>query len=599
MAATQLARHLGLDVYATASPGKWPVLRAHGFDDAHIASSRDLTFASAFPQVDLVLNALAREYVEASLGLLRAGGRFLEMGKTDIRDPQAVTAAFPGVGYQVYDLLDAGWDRVQSMLDELRDMFDAGILKPLPVTAWDVRRAAEAIRFLSQAAHIGKVVLTLPRPVDSDGTVLITGATGALGALTARHLVTAHGVRHLVLASRRGGEAPGAEELAAELTALGARVSMAACDTADRAALATLLAGIPLEHPLTAVVHTAGVLDDMTVDRLTPAALHAVLRPKVDAAWHLHDLTADADLAQFTLFSSAAGTFGNAGQANYAAANAFLDALAQARRRSGRPAVSLAWGLWKRGSAMTGHLDDAGRRRLARGGAAFSDEEGLRLYDTGVAAGEPVLVPVRLDPRQHTGADGVPPLLRGLVRAPRRRAGAAGDSGGPSFLDRLATMSAGEREEALLSLVRTHASVVLGHASADSVTGDRAFKDLGFDSLTAIELRNRLSTATGLRLPATLVFNHPTPLELAAFLRTELVPDEDPARVLADELDRLERMLSATEWTEQTRAALGPRLSALLWKWAGTDGATSAGPDLSEASDQELFAALDDELNLP
>ncbi|AXK36963.1 SDR family NAD(P)-dependent oxidoreductase [Streptomyces armeniacus] len=276
MAAVQLARHLGAEVFGTASPGKWDTLRASGLDEAHIASSRDLEFEERFLAatggrgVDVVLDSLAREFVDASLRLLPRGGRFLEMGKTDVREPEKVAADHEGVAYRAFDLWEAGHDRIGEMLGELVALFEAGVLRPLPVATWDVRRAPEAFRFLSQARHVGKVVLTVPAPLDPAGTVLVTGGTGGLGALVARHLVTERGMRHLVLASRRGEQTPGAAELAQELRAAGAEVTLAACDAADRDALKGLLAGIPADRPLTGVVHTAGVLDDGVIGSLTP-----------------------------------------------------------------------------------------------------------------------------------------------------------------------------------------------------------------------------------------------------------------------------------------------------------------------------------------
>ncbi|MET9971790.1 SDR family oxidoreductase, partial [Streptomyces sp. NPDC006356] len=236
------------------------------------------------------------------------------------------------------------------------------------------------------------------RPLDPDGTVLITGGTGMIGRLVARHLVAEHGVRHLVLASRRGGQARGAEDLGAELAELGAEVRFEACDAADRDALRTVLDGIPQAHPLTGVVHAAGVLDDGVVAMLTPDRLDTVFAPKVDAAWNLHELTRDLDLAAFVLFSSAAGVFGTPGQANYAAANGFLDGLGLLRQAQKLPAVSLAWGLWAEASGMTGHLSEADLRRSRRGGMLeLSADEGMRLLDAGLRSDEALLVPARLD----------------------------------------------------------------------------------------------------------------------------------------------------------------------------------------------------------
>nr|WP_241561166.1 type I polyketide synthase [Streptomyces orinoci] len=354
-----------------------------------------------------------------------------------------------------------------------------------------------------------------------DGTVLVTGGTGALGALVARHLVTRHGVTNLLLTSRRGLQAEGARELAAELSGLGAEVEIAACDVSDRDALAVLLA----DRPLTAVVHIAGVIDDGVIASLTPERLAAVLRPKVDAAWHLHQLTRDRELSAFVLFSSAAGVLGGPGQGNYAAANVFLDALAAHRRAHGLAATSLAWGLWEQNGGMTAELADTDVNRMNRAGIeGLPAEQGLALFDAGSAADEALLVPMRFDlaeARARAITTGVPPLLRALVRVPARRTARSGDAPSGALGQRLAGLPEAERHPAVLELVRTHVAAVLGHGGPEAIEPGWAFKELGFDSLTAVELRNQLSTAVGLRLPATLVFDYPTPLVLTDFLLAE------------------------------------------------------------------------------
>nr|WP_189135947.1 type I polyketide synthase [Wenjunlia tyrosinilytica] len=539
MAAVQLARHLGAEVFGTASRAKWPTLHASGLDSAHVASSRDLDFEDAFLAatqgggVDVVLDSLVGAFVDASLRLLPRGGRFLEMGKADIRDPEAVAARYPDVRYQAFDLIEAGPERIGEMLAALVGLFEAGVLKPLPVTVWDVRSAPEAFRHLSQAKHVGKVVLTVPVTLDADGTVLITGGTGGLGALVARHLVTEHGIRHLTLVSRRGPRAPGAKDLVAELAGLGAEATVEACDVADREAVERLLSSVPARHPLTAVVHTAGTLDDTVVESLTPDRLAAVLRPKVDAAVNLHELTRDLDLAAFVAFSSTAGVLGAPGQGNYAAANAFLDGLADHRRGLGLPSVSLAWGPWSQATGMTSRLTGLDIRRMARAGLPpLSPEEGLALLDAALARPEAVLVPMSVDDRR-LGVDGpVPPLLRGLVRTRARRSAGAEAAATGSAVDlsrQLASMSPGDRGRRLLNAVCDQVAAVLGHGSAAQVDADQSFKELGFDSLTAVELRNRLNGALGCLLPATLVFDYPTPSALVDHLGTALFSDTDPA----------------------------------------------------------------------
>ncbi|MFJ2604252.1 SDR family NAD(P)-dependent oxidoreductase [Streptomyces sp. NPDC087425] len=518
MAAVQIARHLGAEVFGTASPGKWDTLRELGLDDAHIANSRDLEFEQRFPKVDVVLDSLAGEFVDASLRLLGDGGRFVEMGKTDIRDADEVAAQHPGLSYRAFDLREAGPRRTREMLTEVLGLLEAGAYTLLPITTWDVRRAPEALRYVSQARHIGKVVLTVPRPLDPDGTVLITGATGTLGRLVARHLVTRHGARRLLLVGRRGSAATGMPELQAELEELGADVTVAACDVADRDALAALVA----EHRLSAVVHAAGVLDDGVVPHLTPERLEKVLRPKSRAARALHDLTLAHDLTHFVLFSSVAGIIGTAGQANYAAANAALDALAQRRSRAGLPALSLAWGLWEQASGMTGHLGAADRARLAGGGAlAMTDTEGLALLDAALDAGTAAVVPAKLDTARLTAP--VPALLRSLVRTPARRAAVSGADTGTGLVDRLAALPEADRAAEVLALVRDESARVLGLTSPDAVEPDRPLREHGLDSLLAVELRNRVSARVRAKLPATLLFDHPTPRRLAAHLLTSVL----------------------------------------------------------------------------
>ncbi|MET8981426.1 SDR family NAD(P)-dependent oxidoreductase [Streptomyces sp. NPDC004539] len=542
-AAIQLARHWGLHVFGTASPGKHPAVEAAGLPAERIGNSRDLSFVPAVRAatggrgVDIVLNSLAGEFVDASLRLLVPDGRFVEMGKTDLRGAFAVRAEH-GVGYRSFDLMEAGPDRIQEMLCDLVHLFRTGVLTPLPVTAWDVARAPQALRHLSLARHTGKVALTVPRPLDPAGTTLITGAYGGVGRLVARHLATRHRARHLLLVGRRGAHTPDDLRLHEELTALGAEITSVAADIADETAVARLLAGIPAEHPLTAVVHAAGVLDDATLRTLDPARLDAVLRPKADGARHLDRLTRDADLAAFVLFSSAAGLVGSAGQGAYAAANVHLDTLAAARGRAGLPATSVAWGLWRSDSAMTGGLSAADRLRMTRGGLLpMSPARGLALLDAALEAGEPALAAVRLDTARLTRDADLAPVLRSLVR--RRTAEHAPGTETPTGDGLPALLAATEperRRHLVADTVFRHIATVLGRApgtdAADTAdradSGGRSFKELGFDSLTAVELRNRLGRATGLRLPATLVFDHPTPAALADHLLDRLLPETEP-----------------------------------------------------------------------
>ncbi|MFG1693936.1 SDR family NAD(P)-dependent oxidoreductase, partial [Nonomuraea sp. NPDC049309] len=365
-----------------------------------------------------------------------------------------------------------------------------------------------------------------------DGTTLITGGTGGLGAVVARHLVAEHGVRDLLLVSRRGLEAPGAAELRDELAGLGAEVAVAACDVADRDALSAVLAGISAERPLRAVVHAAGVVDDGVISSLSAERVDAVLRPKADALWHLHELTQDSRVARFVVFSSVAGVVDGAGQGNYAAANAFADAVAAVRAARGLPGVSLAWGPWAEERGMVGRISARDEARMrATGSISLTTEEGLALLDAAVQSGQPFLVPARFDAVAlgRRGAE-LPPILRELATgtAARRTAAAAPsataqeDPDTPPVVAELAGMPGAQRQRRLLEVVSAQAAATLGHDSAQAIDADRPFQDLGFDSLTAVELRNRLHQVTGLRLTPTLVFDHPTPRALAAHLERTL-----------------------------------------------------------------------------
>jgi NAD(P)-dependent dehydrogenase (short-subunit alcohol dehydrogenase family) len=445
--------------------------------------------------------------------------------------------------------------------------------------------------------------------------VLVTGGTGALGKLVARHLVAEHGVRHLLLASRRGETAPGAAELVAELAAAGASVRVAAVDTADRDVLARLLAEIPAEHPLTAVVHTAGVLDDGVVSALTPERLAGVIRPKADGAWHLHELTRDLDLSAFVLFSSSAGVFGGAGQAGYAAANSFLDALAHHRRHQGLPATSLAWGLWEQDdTGMAGGLAEADLARIRRlGMSPLSAAEGLALFDLAHAADEPVPVPARLDltgmRNQVARGGAVPALLRNLLPAPTPPATQEGAATPSGLGEQLAGLSESEQERTVLQWVRKETEAVLGHRAPGAFDPERGFMESGFDSLTAVELRTRLASLTGLRLPATLLFDYPAPLGLARHLRALLAPAPADAPSVDAELDRIEAALAGLADDQDQRDRVALRLESLLSRLGGgrsaaqpdpgpAAGAVSVADRLESATDDELFDFVDKDLGL-
>ncbi|MFE4801737.1 SDR family NAD(P)-dependent oxidoreductase [Streptomyces sp. NPDC056708] len=434
------------------------------------------------------------------------------------------------------------------------------------------------------------------RTWDRTGTTLITGGTGALGGHVARRLA-GDGAEHLLLVSRRGPDAPGAAALRDELTALGARVTVAACDAGDRDALADLLAAIPDAYPLTSVVHTAAALDDGLLDALTPDQLGRALHAKARAAQNLDELTRDITLSAFVLFSSFGGIVGTPGQGNYAPGNAFLDALAQQRRAQGLVATSIAWGAWGGGGMAEGAFGDVLNRH------------GLREMDPEAAAGA-MRQAVEHDATCVLIADidwerffvaftaTRPSPLLGDVPEVRRIAqegnGPAGDGAEePSALaQRLAGLDDAERDAVLLEAVREQVAAVLGFPGPEAVSVKRAFREVGFDSVTAVELRNRIGARTGLRLPVTLAFDYPTPVKLAAFLREQLVPDGETVAVsVIEELDRMEAALATVAPHDEGRTRVVRRIQTLLAQLQETPAAP-VGEQIEAASDDEMFELL-------
>ncbi|MFJ9822696.1 beta-ketoacyl reductase, partial [Streptomyces sp. NPDC101151] len=392
---------------------------------------------------------------------------------------------------------------------------------------------------------------------------------------------------------------------------LGAGVTVAACDVADRGELAELLGSLtedPGLPPLTAVVHTAGVLDDGVVDALSPERFPDVLGPKAGAAAHLDELTRDLDLSAFVMFSSMAGTVGGAGQGNYAAANAFLDALVQRRRALGLPGTSVAWGAWADGGLAT---ERVGEEWLQRGGIVpMAPDDAVAVLRQTLDRDEAcvAVADVDWDRFAHRLATGRPaPLIDEIAEARQALEAAGGGAAGhgpdtdATFRDELAGLTPPEQQRRLLELVRHQVAVVLGHATTEAVTADRAFKDLGFDSLTAVELRKRLNNATGLRLAATLAFDYPTPEALADHLRAELSQD-GPKRFdsLLGDLDRLESEIADIITEDDARGEISVRLKALLQLCIAPeeDPAETAAEKFASASDDEVFDFISNELGI-
>ncbi|WP_240437701.1 type I polyketide synthase [Sciscionella marina] len=498
LAAVALARHRGLEVFGIAEPGQWATLAEHGLDPEHLAAPGDA--GTRFPEMDHVVE-----------------------GPADIEDTVVGETLA-----QVVDVIAA----------------DGPVLPPVRVL--DVRRAGDAIRFLSSERQTGKAVLTLPPHSAAPhpaGTVLITGGTGTLGGIVARHMADTGRAGEVLLTSRSGPCAASTAGLAAELAGRGVATRVLACDATEESALAGVLDRTPT---LTGVVHAAGVLDDGVIGSLTPERVDAVMRPKADAAWQLDRLTRHRDLDMFVLFSSAAATLGAPGQGNYAAANGFLDAIAAHRRAAGLPAVSLTWGLWAEANGMGEAVGGTERAKFSRTGVGtLSTEQGLALLDLALARDEALLVPTPLDvPTLRAVARGggrLPAVLRGLAPAPRVVREVSTGAGGPALRERFTAAAGPEREQILLDVVREQAAAVLGHSIPESVEIDTSFLEQGLNSLTAVEFRNRLGMVTGLRLTGALAFDHPTPGILAAQLR-----------------DRLEAELSTTD-KQRSEDAADPR----------------------------------------
>ena len=516
MAAIQIARQLGAEVFATASPAKWGALREAGIEEDHIASSRDLEFR------EKLLGAHRRG--GSGRGPQRPGGRV----RRRLARPPAKGRPLPRDGQDRHPRSRAAGGRAPRHLlpplrcdrsrprahrgDARRDRRSLRAGRPAPLADNRLGHAQGAAGFPPPArGQERRQARAQPSAGDRPRAHRAPHRRHRrLGSLLARHLAEHHGARHLLLVSRSGPAAEGAEELGAELEELGAQAQIAACDISDPKATEALLASIPSEHPLGAVIHCAGAIDDGTVETLTDEQIDKVFAPKADAAWNLHELTAGKELSAFVLFSSVAGTLGGPGQANYAAANVFLDTLAQKRQAEGMPGISIAWGPWEGEGGMTAGLEEADRARMRRAGlGTLSDEQGLALFDAALGADRPLSLAVPIDSaglRAQASSGALPPILSGLVRTPQRRSAASG-----SLAAKLAALPPAEHESFVLNLVRGEVAAVLGHNPGQGVEPERAFQEIGFDSLASVELRNRLNAATGLGLGATAVFDYPDP----------------------------------------------------------------------------------------
>ncbi|MEU5736329.1 SDR family NAD(P)-dependent oxidoreductase, partial [Streptomyces antimycoticus] len=477
-----------------------------------------------FAMTVLLTQALGDAGVEAPLWSLTQGAVSTGPGDTLV-EPAPASALVWGVGRVIALEQPLRWGGLIDLPTGVNARACAQLARVLSGASGEDQVAIRAVgTFGRRLAHAPALRTDLPS-WNPSGTVLVTGGTGALGGHIARWLAQ-QGAEHLVLTSRRGTAAPGASELVADLEVAGAAVTVAECDVADRAQLAALIAEV---GPLTAVVHTAALLDDATVESLTTEQLHRVLRVKADGAMHLHELTRDMELSAFVLFSSLSGTVGTPGQGNYAPGNAFLDALAECRRAEGLVATSVAWGLWAGGGMGESEAGEVARRH---GVPALSPELAVAALRTAIEQGDTVVTVADIEWERHYAAFTATrpsPLLADLPEVRRLVDAGAASAVEKTGVDRsglgerLAGLDGAEQRRLLLDMVRRNVAVVLGHTDPESVPSHRAFKELGFDSVTAVEFRNRLGAATGLRLPATAVFDYPTPLALAEYACSELL----------------------------------------------------------------------------
>ncbi len=584
-------------------------LRAAGVSCAEAADVAALRAGGVVPKVVVTSVVGHHDVVASTHGL---AGDVLEMiqqwlAAEELADSRLVVVSRGAVSGD--DLAAAAvWGLVRSAQIENPDRFvlvdwDGGDL-PLAAVLGSGESQALLEKGEVRVGRLGRMSGVDPGPHlgwDPDGTVLVTGGTGGLGGALARHLVVEHGMRNLVLLSRSGPAAQGAAELVADLEANGASVEVAACDTADRDDLAAALARIPADRPLTAVVHTAGVLDDGVVESLSRDRVSGVLRPKVDGGWHLHELTLGMPLRGFVVFSSVVGVMGNGGQSGYGAGNAFLDGLVVTRRASGLPGVSLAWGVWDSGTGMTGSLLDRDMARLGRDGVGvLSVPDGLGLFDVAVGSGAVNVVPVRWDWTALRTRLVVPWVLRGLLGV-RRRAVGSGSPGAAAegLAGRVRGLGPEEARTAVMAVVRSEVGVVLGLGTGAGVEMGREFRKLGFDSLLGVELRNRLGVVTGLRLPATLVYDHPSPEAVADYILKDVTAGDPTARPGSplDELDRLERALNASPPEDDEHKAIADRLEVLVLRFRQPMRSTAARSEdeIKSSSVGELLDLIDQE----
>ncbi len=550
LAAVEVARQHGAQVLGTASPWKWPAVRARGV--RHVFHSRDTAFADQVRRatdgngVQIVLNSLTGPAIGAGMTALRSGGCFVELGMAEVLTTDAAEAIRPDVRYRALDLVaDVRREPValRQMMTEVAESLASGAYAPLPRHHFRLDSAREAFRFMQQAQHIGRVVIDHRMRAggavrfSADAAYVIAGGLGGLGLLVSEWMV-ARGARHLVLVGRRGPD-DAASRAIAELTSRGVEVRTVAADVSDAAAIETVIREIEAgDAPLRGVVHAAGVLDDGVLTRQHADRFASVFRPKVAGAWELHRGTRHLPLDFFVMFSSAASLVGAPGQGNHAAANAFLDGLAHYRRSCGLPASSIQWGAWSDTGAAARHASDG----IAHAASlrTISPAEGLALLEALWPRQNPVLAAVRIDWEMLARGAGTArrPFLDLVI--PRAVVVATSPATEPiqsrdaiSLVERLAAADVTARAALVRAFVSEQVTRVLGLSSPEILSSRHGFFEMGMDSLTSLELRNALQRELGRPLPSTLTFDYPTVEQLSAWLNDEL-----SGRVAAPAADR-------------------------------------------------------------
>ncbi len=553
LAAVQIAKRAGAEIFATAGSAKKRELLqtlgvSHVFDSRTPSFTRDILEQTDGQGVDIVLNSLTGEFIAASFSVLARGGRFIEIGKKGIWTQEQVDELGRRVEYHVVDLGQTAVDAPETLgwlLQNTVDLILQGELNPLPAKTYSVRQAPDAFRYMAQAQHIGKIVLredTLGARISPSATYLITGGFGALGAHVARWLVE-QGAQHIVLAGRSKPAGPASEcmEWAARR---GAQVISRKCDVSEVSEIRALLSDIEANMPpLRGVVHAAGVIDDGILGQQSWERFEKVMAPKVAGSWVLHQLTAGLSLEFFVFFSSVAALIGAPGQSNYAAANAFEDALAHARRAQGLPATSINWGAWSEGLAASDLLE---KRRESLGMTAMKAEEALGLFKTLLLAGPVQAGAGFFDWNKFIGRypAGAPKRFSNLLST-KQSARAAEDGASSSLLDQLSGAPVSRSQHIIRDFVHQLAIRVLGFTATRRIDPEEALNNLGLDSLMAVEFRNALATATRTSLPATLLFSYPSIEAVTGFVYSQVVgadeeKSESSPRKRGDVLENIE-----------------------------------------------------------